>query len=177
MKRYRRLRRLVPDEELMRRRAAGEDFRGLAVDYGVAHTTLGRYFARPSVANELKAVRRMLRGEQAVARRAKALQDKEERALARKVYREAARQALLERERLDALARALLDDRSHKRPRSAYEARLNAPDVRQPWIRKDFVTRNDDRAAAAVQAGGGWLRCSRRQAYALGRMCFDRFTR
>jgi hypothetical protein len=49
-----RLRRLVPDHELVRRRAQGEMLRPLAADYGVAHTTLGRYFARPQVARQLK---------------------------------------------------------------------------------------------------------------------------
>jgi len=38
----RRLRRLVPDAELLRRRLAGEPLRELARAYGVAHTTLGR---------------------------------------------------------------------------------------------------------------------------------------
>jgi len=42
MKRPRRLRTLVPDAELIRRRAAGEPLRELASDYEVAHTTLGR---------------------------------------------------------------------------------------------------------------------------------------
>jgi hypothetical protein len=37
-----RLRRLVPDRELVRRRAQGETLRRLACDYGVAHTPLGR---------------------------------------------------------------------------------------------------------------------------------------
>jgi hypothetical protein len=54
VKRRRRLRRLVPDQELLRRRAAGEPLRELASDYGVAHTTLGRYFERPEVAKQLK---------------------------------------------------------------------------------------------------------------------------
>jgi hypothetical protein len=48
-----RLRRLLPDPELVRRRAAGETLRRLACDYGVAHTTLGRWFARPEVARQL----------------------------------------------------------------------------------------------------------------------------
>ena len=39
----RRLRKLVPDGELIRRRAAGEPLRELASDYDVAHTTLGRF--------------------------------------------------------------------------------------------------------------------------------------
>jgi hypothetical protein len=54
MKRRRRLRRLVPDPELIRRRAAGEPLRELASDYEVAHTTLGRYFERPELAKQLK---------------------------------------------------------------------------------------------------------------------------
>jgi hypothetical protein len=49
---------LVPDRELVRRRAEGEALRLLASDYGVAHTTLARYFARPEVARQLRAVRR-----------------------------------------------------------------------------------------------------------------------
>jgi DNA invertase Pin-like site-specific DNA recombinase len=54
MKRRRRLRRLVPDQELIRRRAAGEPLRALASDYDVAHTTLGRYFRRPELAKQVK---------------------------------------------------------------------------------------------------------------------------
>ena len=70
MKRHRRLRRLVPDAELVRRRAAGETLRALAADYGVAHTTLARYFARPEVASQLRRQARALRAEQRAARRA-----------------------------------------------------------------------------------------------------------
>jgi hypothetical protein len=55
-----RLRRLVPDRELVRRRAPGETLRRLACDYGVAHTTLGRYFARPQVERQLKQASRQL---------------------------------------------------------------------------------------------------------------------
>jgi hypothetical protein len=54
------LRRLVPDHELVRRRAAGEPLRRLAASYGVAHTTLGRYFARPGVARQLRELARRL---------------------------------------------------------------------------------------------------------------------
>lgn len=63
MKRYRRLRRLEPDEQLVRRRAGGEPLRPLASDYDVSHTTLSRYFARPAVANEIKQTQRLLRAE------------------------------------------------------------------------------------------------------------------
>ena len=61
VKRYRRLRRLRPDGELYRRRAAGESLRALARDYGVAHTTLGRHFARPQAATEVEEAGRLLR--------------------------------------------------------------------------------------------------------------------
>jgi len=68
VKRYRRLRRLEADHELVRRRAAGKTLRELACDYGVAHTTLSRYFARPEVAKQLKQAGQLLRAEQRAAR-------------------------------------------------------------------------------------------------------------
>ncbi len=49
----RRLRRLVPDSELIRRGAAKEPLRSIATDYGVSHTTILRYFRRPAVAEQL----------------------------------------------------------------------------------------------------------------------------
>jgi hypothetical protein len=55
-----RLRRLVPDHQLLRRRAAGEPLRRLAAECGVAHTTLGRWFARPEVASQLRELARRL---------------------------------------------------------------------------------------------------------------------
>ena len=54
----RRLRRLVPDSELIRRGAAKETLRCLAADYGVRHTTILRYFKRPEVAKQLLRVQR-----------------------------------------------------------------------------------------------------------------------
>jgi hypothetical protein len=60
MKRRRPLRKLVADEELLRRRAAGEPLRRLAADYDVVHTTLCRYFACPAVKKQLKRVGRQL---------------------------------------------------------------------------------------------------------------------
>jgi hypothetical protein len=71
------LRKLSPDEALFRRRAGGEPFRDLAPDYGVSHTTLGRYFARPETAKELKRIRRLIRVEE---REAEADRRAEERA-------------------------------------------------------------------------------------------------
>ena len=67
-------------------RAAGETLRALAVDYGVAHTTLGRYFARPELARQLRLERRAL----AVGRAA-------ERRLERELRRQAREQAALAR--------------------------------------------------------------------------------
>lgn len=52
-----RLRRLVPDPALVRRRAAGETLRALAADYDVVHTTLSRWFAQPQPASELRRLR------------------------------------------------------------------------------------------------------------------------
>ena len=78
MKRYRRLRRLRPDAELYRRRAAGESLRALAPDYRVAHTTLSRHFARPQAAEQVREAGRLLRAERrAVAARAHAGQKAE----------------------------------------------------------------------------------------------------
>jgi len=93
------LRRLVPDRELVRRRAAGEPLRSLAADYGVAHTTLARYFARPEVASQLRRQARALRAEQRAARRAE-----------RQVREQAKAQAALAR------ARARLDARDQRLP-------------------------------------------------------------
>jgi hypothetical protein len=50
----RRLRRLIPDSELIRRLVAREPLRSIAPDYGVSHTTLLRYSKRPAVAKQLK---------------------------------------------------------------------------------------------------------------------------
>jgi hypothetical protein len=57
----RRLRRLVPDSELIRRGAAKETLRSIAADYGVSHTTILRYFERPEVLKQL--LRAQQRGE------------------------------------------------------------------------------------------------------------------
>jgi lambda repressor-like predicted transcriptional regulator len=90
VKRHRRLRRLVPDAELLRRRAAGETLRALAADYGMAHTTLGRYFARAEVVRQL---REAGQGE----RRAAATRRVAERRAERAIRRQAKEQAALAR--------------------------------------------------------------------------------
>ena len=72
----------------MRRRAAGESLRELAPAYGVAHTTLGRYFARPEVVRVLRAEQRAAAARRAAVRR-----------LEREVRRKARQQTAAERER------------------------------------------------------------------------------
>jgi hypothetical protein len=135
---------LVPDDELVRRRAAGESLRALAADYGVAHTTLGRYFGRPEVARQLREAGRGVRAE----RRAAASRRAGERRLQRQVRRRAKEQA----------ARA----REHARPapappprRSAYEAWLDQRDARRPLTRADLGSGSDQLAERAVASGGG----------------------
>jgi phage terminase small subunit len=58
-----RLRRLVPDTQLLRRRAAGEPLRMLASEYDVAHTTLARFLARPEIKRQLRQTVQELRAE------------------------------------------------------------------------------------------------------------------
>jgi hypothetical protein len=94
VKRRSRLRKLVPDAELIRRRAAGEPLRELASDYDVAHTTLGRFFEQPEVARQLRKAGRQLRAEQ----RALAARRLGERRLEHEVRRKAGEQAGAERE-------------------------------------------------------------------------------
>ena len=61
-----RLRRLVPDSELLRRRATGEPLRTLAPDYAVAHTTLARFFSRREIKHQLRETAEQLRDERRV---------------------------------------------------------------------------------------------------------------
>ena len=58
------LRKLSPDPALFRRRAAGEPLREIAAGYGVSHTSLSRYFARPEAAKELRRAEQLNRAEQ-----------------------------------------------------------------------------------------------------------------
>jgi hypothetical protein len=145
VKRRPRLRRLVPDPELLRRRAAGEPLRELACDYDVAHTTLGRYFERPEVAKQLREAAKRLRAEQRAKRR-----------LEREVRRMAKEQAAAERKQAGR-ARAAARERSSRRGgvRSPCEAWLDERDARQPLTRSDLHSRADETAARIVAAGGG----------------------
>ena len=106
MKARRRLRQLAPDAKLISRRAAGERLRQLASDYGVAHTTLGRYFARPQIKTEVAQERRRLRAVQAA-------RVSEWRRLEPEVRRLADEQAALELEQQKAFELASAEHRSH----------------------------------------------------------------
>jgi hypothetical protein len=152
MQHSRRLRRLVPDEALIRRRAAREPLRELALDYDVVHTTLGRYFERPEVAKQLKEAARQLRAEQrtAAARRAA------ERRLEQDVRRRATEQAAIEREQARQARAALAAITSRKRrARTPYEAWLDERDLRRPLTRAELHSTADEIAAGVVAAGGG----------------------
>ena len=148
VKRHRRLRRLVPDAELVRRRAAGETLRVLAADYGVAHTTLGRYFARPEAVRQLREADKGVRAERRAAARRRAAERRAEQAIRRR----AKEQAALAQARTRAAAAAA----ATRRPRrSAYEAWLDDREERLPPLRADLRSRNDVLAERAVEAGGG----------------------
>jgi IS30 family transposase len=145
----RRLRRLVPDAELIRRRATGGPFRELAADYGVAHTTVGRYFARPQVKKELAQARRQLRAEQAA-------RTSEWRRLEPAVRGRANEQAAREREQQKRFQVAWAEQRSRWRPpREQYETLLNEHDApRLPPTRADQHNTFDDLAAVATTLNG-----------------------
>ncbi len=153
MKRRRRLRKLVADEELLRRRAAGEPLRQLAADYDVAHTTLCRYFARPDVKEQLKKVGRQLRAEQRelAARRAA------ERRLERHVRRKAEEQAAAEAEQARRYRAHLAAWSSGRRASGSGEAAwLDERDApRLAPTRADLHNTYDKEAERVVAAGGG----------------------
>jgi len=138
--RTRRLRRLVVDEALLRRRAAGESLRAIAPAYDVAHTTLARYFRRPEVVLELREAGKRLRLE----RRGLA----ERRAREREVQQRARAHAIRDRE-LEEWAAA------HRPRRSANEARLDQHDAADGGSSSDDYSANDRRAADVVAKGGG----------------------
>lgn len=118
----------------------------------VWHTTLGRYFARPQVASQVREQARLLRAEQRAARAERAAERKRQQ----EVRRRARKQAALERTqaRHAAAARAKL---ARRRPvaRSAYAAWLDERDTARPLTRAELHSQSDDTAAAVVAAGGG----------------------
>ena len=147
VKRRRRLRKLVPDPELLRRRAAREPLRALACDYGVTHTTLMRYFARPELASLLKQVEKQLRLEK---RRAAA----EKTRLGQEVRRLAREQAARKREQ-ERSARAAASNAAPRRGSAPSPPAWDERTVRRPVPRGDFRTLNDQVADGVVAAGGG----------------------
>ena len=130
----------------MRRRAAGEPLRPLAAEYGVAHTTLGRYFARPELARQLREARQGVRAE----RRAAAARRACERRLRGEVRRQAREQAR-EHARRAAAGRSP----APRRRRSPHEAWLDEHDARLPPTRAELRSRSDELAEGAVGSGGG----------------------
>jgi hypothetical protein len=152
MQHPRRLRRLVPDEALIRRRAAGEPLRELASDYGVAHTTLLRYFERPEVRKQLKEAARELRAEEGAAARRRAT----ERRLHQEVRRRAREQSASEREGARRTQTVLGAITSRRRPaRTGYEAWLDERDLRRSLTRAELHSTADEIAARVVADGGG----------------------
>ena len=65
--------------------------RALAADYGVAHTTLGRYFARPEAARQLREAGQSERGERRAAATRLAAERRAERAIRRRRVRKQTR--------------------------------------------------------------------------------------
>jgi hypothetical protein len=152
VKRQRRLRRLVPDAELIRRRAAGASLRELAVDFDVAHTTLVRYFKRADVAKQLKQVRTQLRAEQ----RAIAAQEAEKRRAEQAVRQRARQQGAHERRQVaEARATGATTTSRRRKARTPYEAWLDERDAARPLTRSDRRSQLDDIAEGVVAAGGG----------------------
>jgi hypothetical protein len=152
VKRRRRLRKLVPDAELIRRRAAGEPLRELASDYNVAHTTLSRFFERPEVEKQLKeAVQQRRAAERAFTARRSA-----ERRLEQEVRRKAGEQVAAERVQARRGSAALSERTSRgRRARTDFEAWLDERDARVPLTRADLHSQHDVTAARVVAEGGG----------------------
>ena len=96
-------------------------FRELAPDYGVSHTALSRYFARPEARTQLKQAEQLLRA----AKRAAAARRSAEQ---REVRGKATQQAALERQQLrqSRAVQARIAARHHHP--SAYEAWLDEHD-------------------------------------------------
>jgi hypothetical protein len=134
----------------IRRRAAGATLRELAAEYRVAHTTLGRYFARPPVATQLRAQANLVRAERRAAQAERAA----ERKLKRQVRRQAHEQARLERAPTGRVAAVQL---ARRRPvvRGAYAAWLDEHDRARPLTRAELHSGSDDIAAAVVASGAG----------------------
>ena len=124
----------------------------LASDYGVAHTTLLDFFARPEVAREIKqAEKRLLAEQRAVADRLAT-----EQRLEREVRRKAKEQAVRERKEARRAKEVVREITSRpRRSRSNHAAWLDEREASQPFTRADLHSQNDDIAAKVVADGGG----------------------
>jgi hypothetical protein len=147
----RRLRRLIVDEALIRRRAAGEPLRDLARDYDVAHTTLSRYFVRPEVQKQLKEAGRQLRADQ----RQLSARRLAERRLEREVRRRAEEQAALERERQRHYRAEFAKWSSDRRAGGAYATWVHNRYEPELQLASDLHSTYDKEAAQVVGASGG----------------------
>jgi len=141
MSKWRRLRRLVPDEVLYDRRVAGESLRAIAPDYGVVHTTLSDFFRRPEAVLGLEDARRRLEAErearQAMLRRL-------EQDVRRRAREDKARDRRLETWRLPGGSQP-----------SDYIDWLNLRDAPGGATSRQRYSRNDFAAAEIVDSGGG----------------------
>jgi hypothetical protein len=151
VERRRRLRRLVADEALIRRRAAGEPLRDLARDYEVAHTTLSRYLARPEMQKQLREAQRRLRAEQRQLRECRAA----DRRVEREVRRRADEQAALERERKRRYRAEHAQWSSDRRPRGAHATWMHNRYEPHLQLASDLHSTYDQEALNVVAAGGG----------------------
>jgi hypothetical protein len=151
VERHRRPRKLIADEALIRRRAAGEPLRDLARDYEVAHTTLSRYLARPEMQKELRAAQRKLRAEERQLRGGRAT----DRRVEREVRRRAKEQAEFERERKRRYRAEFAQWSSDRRPRGAHATWLHNRYEPQLRLASDLHSTYDQEALAVVAAGGG----------------------
>jgi hypothetical protein len=152
--RQRRLRRLVPDDDLFRRRASGESARSLAPDYGVVHTTLLDFFKRPEGVRGVRQAEKQLRAE----RRADADRRAAEWRLEQDARRRAKEQAKRERKQARHTKAAVHESASRRRrpSRNDYEAWLDERDAPvEPLTRHDLHSQNDDIAEGVVAEGGG----------------------
>lgn len=150
----RKLRKLVPDEDLFRRRAADEPLRQIAADYGVTHTTLGRFFERPDSEKQITLARKQLREEARAVREREASQ----RRLEREVRSKARAQEISERKQARQTSAVLAEQASRQRqyPAGSYEAWLNEQDLRRrSFTRRELHSTFDKQAEEVVAAGGG----------------------
>jgi hypothetical protein len=141
MSKWRRLRRLVPDEVLYDRRVAGESLRAIAPDYGVVHTTLSDFLRRPEAVLGLEDARRRLEAER-----------KARHAMLRSLEQDVRRRAREDEERDRQLEAWKLPDGSQP---SDYIDWLNLHDAPRGLTSRQRYTTNDCTAAGIVDSGGG----------------------